>query len=580
MRILLFLLAIPLSAQLERHQITVIPNPKPAAGATEGYIAFRETVPNGTNEVRFRVHANIASTITFNLPVADGTAGQCLGTDGSLGLGWYACAGSSTHNLLSATHPDTDGAGAEMIGDLIRRGNTDWERLPIGTANYALKAISGEPQWGQVAAAELSNGVTGTGSVVLYDTPTITTPKIAQIKDVTHGEVSFGVANVAGAFGAGNYINVYYGQSGSPALISVYGADTNADIQVRGRGTGDVDLGAATDIKVSGGTTGQCVQSDGSGKLQFGTCAPAHSLLSTTHGDTTADTAIDGDILIAQGTPATWKRLAFSANSLLTTGATGVPAWSGLKLDSAPQINGYLKYTNGGTGMITATDDNVLVGSGTGWVSTAIGDCDDTVGKHLNYDTTTNAFSCGTSIPYAVAQAAATASALVQRDSNGAIYNSMDSETEALFIENHSAGTGSRAGIFARSSRGSYASPSALSADDRIGVLMFAYYDGDTYNNSASVEAHARGTIGTSSSPSSLSFYTTPNTGTAVTRSERLRINPDGSLSWVTAFTHGTLPTGANGDMLYCSDCTIASPCGSGGSGAIAKKLNGGWVCN
>jgi hypothetical protein len=30
----------------------------------------------------------------------------------------------------------------------------------------------------------------------------------------------------------------------------------------------------------------------------------------------------------------------------------------------------------------------------------------------------------------------------------------------------------------------------------------------------------------------------------------------------------------------YCSDCVIANPCRSGGSGAIAKRLNGSWVCN
>ena len=35
-----------------------------------------------------------------------------------------------------------------------------------------------------------------------------------------------------------------------------------------------------------------------------------------------------------------------------------------------------------------------------------------------------------------------------------------------------------------------------------------------------------------------------------------------------------------NGTIIYCSDCTIASPCAGGGSGAIAKRLNGVWVCN
>lgn len=35
-----------------------------------------------------------------------------------------------------------------------------------------------------------------------------------------------------------------------------------------------------------------------------------------------------------------------------------------------------------------------------------------------------------------------------------------------------------------------------------------------------------------------------------------------------------------NGTYQYCSDCTIANPCASGGTGAFAKRLNGVWVCN
>ena len=36
----------------------------------------------------------------------------------------------------------------------------------------------------------------------------------------------------------------------------------------------------------------------------------------------------------------------------------------------------------------------------------------------------------------------------------------------------------------------------------------------------------------------------------------------------------------ANGDLIYCTDCTIANPCAGGGSGALAKRINGAWICN
>jgi hypothetical protein len=35
-----------------------------------------------------------------------------------------------------------------------------------------------------------------------------------------------------------------------------------------------------------------------------------------------------------------------------------------------------------------------------------------------------------------------------------------------------------------------------------------------------------------------------------------------------------------NGTIAYCSNCTIANPCASGGTGALAKRLNSVWVCN
>jgi hypothetical protein len=47
-----------------------------------------------------------------------------------------------------------------------------------------------------------------------------------------------------------------------------------------------------------------------------------------------------------------------------------------------------------------------------------------------------------------------------------------------------------------------------------------------------------------------------------------------------TAVAFASLGTPANGTFCYCSDCTIASPCASGGTGAYAKRLNGVWVCN
>lgn len=57
--------------------------------------------------------------------------------------------------------------------------------------------------------------------------------------------------------------------------------------------------------------------------------------------------------------------------------------------------------------------------------------------------------------------------------------------------------------------------------------------------------------------------------------------NSDGTLRSVgvnQAALAGLAPP--NGSLIYCSDCTIASPCAGGGTGALAKRLNGAWICN
>lgn len=43
--------------------------------------------------------------------------------------------------------------------------------------------------------------------------------------------------------------------------------------------------------------------------------------------------------------------------------------------------------------------------------------------------------------------------------------------------------------------------------------------------------------------------------------------------------TFTNLGTPANGTLLYCSDCTTATTCSGSGSGALAKRENGAWVC-
>lgn len=79
--------------------------------------------------------------------------------------------------------------------------------------------------------------------------------------------------------------------------------------------------------------------------------------------------------------------LAVSAGTGLTLGGTS----------SAPSLSltSPVTYNLGGTGQTTAPDDDVLVGTGTAWGLKALPNCADSGGNHLNYVTSTNTFSCG-----------------------------------------------------------------------------------------------------------------------------------------------------------------------------------------
>jgi hypothetical protein len=77
-------------------------------------------------------------------------------------------------------------------------------------------------------------------------------------------------------------------------------------------------------------------------------------------------------------------------------GSTVTVALSGGTIDATTEVTGALPVANGGTNLTAAADDNVMVGNATTWQSKAIADCDGATTAKLLYDTTTNAFSCGT----------------------------------------------------------------------------------------------------------------------------------------------------------------------------------------
>lgn len=103
--------------------------------------------------------------------------------------------------------------------------------------------------------------------------------------------------------------------------------------------------------------------------------------------------SVDAEIVLFDGTGgATLKR---ATGTGVVHATSGVYSASNVALGS--EVSGTLPVANGGTNLTAAADDNVMIGNATTWQTKAIPDCDDSSGNHLNYDTSTNALSCGTS---------------------------------------------------------------------------------------------------------------------------------------------------------------------------------------
>lgn len=80
---------------------------------------------------------------------------------------------------------------------------------------------------------------TGSGSVVLNTSPTLTTPKIGQINDITNNTPSVGLVAPAGGV---NYITLSGQTTGLAPELQASGSDTNIGMNLRAKGTGGFAL--------------------------------------------------------------------------------------------------------------------------------------------------------------------------------------------------------------------------------------------------------------------------------------------------------------------------------------------------
>ena len=162
--------------------------------------------------------------------------------------------------------------------------------------------------------------------------------------------------------------------------ISVDATDpANPIVTATGSGTGDV-IGPATNtdgyIPQWNGANSKTLK-DGIPTSTFATAAQggkadtalqsvtAHNVLSTTHGDTTADTVVRGDVITGQGATPKWTRLAFPASptgKVLQATATDI-GWSSSALGTAAFTASTAYDASGAAAAVTPTTLGLVIGT-------------------------------------------------------------------------------------------------------------------------------------------------------------------------------------------------------------------------
>jgi hypothetical protein len=144
-------LAAVLTAQMRNASITIIP---PTTGLAVGNLYFAEARANGVSTIGLHAPLSVPANVNFQLPAADGTANQCIQTDGAANLSFGTCGG------VSVTNPSTP------IVSTISGGNTINISCPTCIRTTGSPSITGTQivaSGGTVTFQSGSNVIWGSG---------------------------------------------------------------------------------------------------------------------------------------------------------------------------------------------------------------------------------------------------------------------------------------------------------------------------------------------------------------------------------------------------------------------------------
>jgi hypothetical protein len=257
------------------------------------------TVSNVTGVVNFTTTANVTLGAVANLHISGGTNGYVLQTDGSGTLSWVAISAGSgisngtsnisipavngNVNITSASNTTMviTGTGANITGTANVTGNANIGN--IGTAQLLASANITAPQL-------ISNIAVGTAPLIVTSTT-----QVANLNVATAGTVTTNAQP--------NITSV-----GSLTGLTVSNATGVVDFTT----TANVTLGAVANLHISGGSSSQFLQTDGSGTLTWAGISSSSTLANGTsevsipvvNGNVNVTAAGNANILVVTGTGA------------------------------------------------------------------------------------------------------------------------------------------------------------------------------------------------------------------------------------------------------------------------------------
>lgn len=244
---------------------------------------------------------------SFELTAA-GTVGQLLVSQGAGPPIWQDAATATAHSLLSATHTDTLAAVVARGSLIVGNATAQWARLLLGVADRVLFSNGTDALWSQVD---------------------LSTPVITGVLGAANGGTGL-AGTVQGALLYGSATNTY----------SLLLKDITATRYLSNTGTSNNPAWAQIDLAT--GVTGRLPLT---GLAQIG----QYSVLGNPSGST-ADVQVIGP----------------ASNFQVLTRSGVTVLWGNVDLGSSAAVTGVLRTVNGGTGLNTYTQGDMLYASTTG----------------------------------------------------------------------------------------------------------------------------------------------------------------------------------------------------------------------